>query len=262
LEQACAIEYGSVTPLALAEELGQTDVVNLFLDLGDETDLTQASSLMSMIVASDSESSFHGRDGERLATRFDQLTFADMGISSEGIERPGISEQEFTGHLKRIQRKLRWWLYNRHMAAEKMQAAARGMLVRKNLKRLRSSALTIQSTYRQMLARRQFKKLKKVTVSMQTKYRERKQSQQGGVGAGTIFPLPLVAANSPSSSSSSSSFTAAAAAAHDDAMLGGMLLDSPLLDPTGATSAAAVYESGEVFRSPIQDISEDAMFKM
>lgn len=60
-----------------------------------------------------------------------------MGIiNTSEVDNPS-SDESFAFAVRSIQKKIRWWLYRRHAAAKKLQAVARGMMVRKNLKRER-----------------------------------------------------------------------------------------------------------------------------
>jgi hypothetical protein len=71
-----------------------------------------------------------------------------MGISSAEVDHH-TTEEAFESAVTSIQRKIRTWLYRRHEAAKKLQAATRAWLARKNLKRkMNESATLIQSLVR------------------------------------------------------------------------------------------------------------------
>jgi hypothetical protein len=111
----------------------------------------------------------------QLATSFSHLTFHDiMGLeAAANLDNPNTSEECFAETVRLVQRKMRWWLYRRHGAAKKLQAAARGMIVRKNMKRMRDSALRIQSMVRQRSVRKKFMRLKEATKKIQRLIRSR-----------------------------------------------------------------------------------------
>jgi hypothetical protein len=118
---------------------------------------------------------------------FSSLTLHDMGInaqdfllpSPDGAPSTALSASALfsspTPHFSRvvsaIQRQIRWWLFRRHAAANKLQSVARGMLARRSMKRMREASLTIQSKFRQRRVRRDFVKLQRATRFIQEKFR-------------------------------------------------------------------------------------------
>ena len=86
-----------------------------------------------------------------LDVAFARLTLSDMGINTTALHSSLVhptSPSQFHSLVRDTQRQLRWWLYRRHYAALKLQAAARGMLVRRSMKRMRESAVVIQRVVR------------------------------------------------------------------------------------------------------------------
>jgi len=128
-----------------------------------------------------------------------------MGINTSAIENPSVSDEVFATQVRVIQRKLRWWLYRRHAAAQKLQAAARGMLVRRTLKRLRDSALLIQSFVRTRKAKREFQKLKQVTIQLQSHYRATHGAKRT-FGANSSTNAAIMQTGSAAASSAASHF--------------------------------------------------------
>lgn len=165
------MDHMGQTALALADAGAKEEVVQVFTDV-------QSAECGGMDEALDDLD--HNDNSERTATQgirldkaFSHLTLQDMGINTTEIERPGVSHKVFAENVRRIQRKIRWWLFRRHGAAEKLQAATRGMLARRNIKRMRNSARLIQGLVRSRKARREFKILRKATITLQSNFRGR-----------------------------------------------------------------------------------------
>jgi hypothetical protein len=137
-----------------------------------------------------------------LGRAFSSMTLRDMGIETSEIDQPDVSDAVFATNVRRIQRKIRWWLYKRQAAAKRLQAMARGMLVRKSMKRMRESALLIQSWARQRRARRDYQRLKQATLTIQTNWRS-KHARSASTGA--ISGVTSSSSSTTLSSSSSSS---------------------------------------------------------
>jgi hypothetical protein len=152
------------SPLVLADCSGSRSIINLFAD--------EQSVEAPPVGRSPKEE--EEEELPRLDKAFGSMTLMDMGINTEHLDLPGVTDLDFANGVKTIQRKIRWWLYRRHNAASiVLQAATKGWMVRKNLKRMRTSATLIQSLVRQRIAQRDYKKLKQVTMQIQTKFRKR-----------------------------------------------------------------------------------------
>jgi hypothetical protein len=151
------------SPMVLADCSGSRSIINLFAD-----EQSVEAPPVGRVPAEVEEEKL------RLDKAFSSMTLMDMGINTEHLDRPGVTDQDFANGVKTIQRKIRWWLYRRHNAASIiLQAATKGWMVRRNLKRMRTSATLIQSLVRQRIAQRDYKKLKEVTLQIQSKFRKR-----------------------------------------------------------------------------------------
>jgi hypothetical protein len=150
----------------LADCSGSRSIINLFVD--EQSMETPPEDAKRQLEDEEKE-----EEVPHLDKAFGSMTLQDMGINTEHLETPGMTKTDFAKGVKTIQRKIRWWLYRRHDAAETLQAATKGWMVRKNLKLMRNSATLIQSLVRQRIAQRDYKKLKQVTLHLQTKFRKR-----------------------------------------------------------------------------------------
>jgi ankyrin repeat protein len=123
---------------------------------------------------------------------FSSLTLHDMGISQATLasfDAPlgaadlfSSSTPAFARVVRKVQRQIRWWLFRRHVAAQKLQSVARGMLARRGLKRLRESAQVIQSAFKARKVRRDFVQLRRATKFIQDKFRHAR-------GGGGVSPM-------------------------------------------------------------------------
>lgn len=190
------------TPLHYAALTGDQDMISALLSLGANADLVDATGLspraamdlqhcediLGRYDINDEEDHMTSDDASESFTKaFSDLTLMELGIKAEDVDTPG-SEEMFNSAVLRIQTQIRSWFYKRHKAARRLQAATRGMLVRRNLKRMRDSAILLQSLARRQRARRDFVKLRQATLMVQSNYRKRTDMQDfEGSEPGTLL---------------------------------------------------------------------------
>jgi ankyrin repeat protein len=196
----------------VANTLKQAGIVEFFNEMDreeNETLLTPEFSnrtLLSSVETLQNSAEISNPDDKsavNLGIALSQLTLGDLGINTAELDHSGadLAPERFSALVKSVQRKIRWWLYKRHDAAKKLQAAARGMLVRKSVKRMRDSAKIIQGAVRTHKARKEFIKLKQVTTEIQSKFRSRKgnsgnanniiNNNNNNTQAVDLFPAPF-----------------------------------------------------------------------
>jgi CG-1 domain/Ankyrin repeats (3 copies) len=144
-----------------------------------------------------------GADESCLQQSFENMTLRDMGINVSAIDDPNLSRDSFSRQVSMIQRRIRWWLTKRHEAAKKLQAHARGMLVRKHARQLRSSVRFIQSIVRKRRAQREFQVLRRTALTLQQNFRRRSQRKRAKIDQ--VYVIDSAAVQSPTSGATTSS---------------------------------------------------------
>jgi hypothetical protein len=140
-----------------------------------------------------------------------------MGVEVAALDNPALGDAAFERHVSAVQRQIRWWLVRRHRAAQKLQAAMRGMLIRRNLKRMRDSATLIQSLVRRHQAQREYRTLRNATLTIQSNFRERHAKRFRGADAAE--PAGPAAAPGPGEGAGAVAARDAAPAVREDRVL-------------------------------------------
>ena len=156
---------------------------------------SSAAAASSSSAATASAASSSSAPGFPLDRAFSSLTLSELGISATALAAFNVPDgpdlfstdpEAFSSVVRKIQRQIRWWLFRRHMAANKLQSVARGMLARRSIKRLRESAVTIQTKFRTRKVRKEFVQLKKATKVIQDRFRGRDTAAAGGAPSGGV----------------------------------------------------------------------------
>ena len=169
---------------------------------------------------------------------FAGLTLADIGINTEQLHLASLTPNtpHFHAVVAETQRQLRAFLYRRHYAALKLQAAARGMLVRRSLKRLRESTVLIQQwTRRRRKEQRVRGKFEGIVMQLRDKVRRKRELASRGDDEGAGQEAEQATAGDREREAGDDALSGADAAGAGSSALPGdgdvSGVSSPLLDP-------------------------------